>query len=67
MRIERVGNTQLRIEITQEEATYDWFDALRVGLEAAMSDLSKHHAMSAYEIDAARDFVAALGGDDGGE
>ena len=51
---------QLRISITMEEAKYDWFDALRVGLESAVLDLPGGHAVSDYEVDAARDFVKAL-------
>ena len=60
MRIERVGRTRLVVEITSEEATHDWFDALRVGLESAVLDLPGGHAVSDYEVDAARDFVKAL-------
>jgi len=60
MRIERVGNTQLRIEITRKEASYDWFGSLLMGLRAGVAELHEGMALSDFEIEAAQEFVKAL-------
>ena len=60
MQLERVGRMQLRISITMEEAKYDWFGSLLMGLRAGVAELHEGMALSDFEIEAAQEFVKAL-------
>ena len=51
---------QLRISITMEEAKYDWFGSLLMGLRAGVAELHEGMALSDFEIEAAQEFVKAL-------
>ena len=60
MRI-RLGRGVMQIDLVPQEIDVDWFDSLRVGMDAAAADIGdSHHALSDHEREAVKDFSKEL-------